>query len=199
MRRSRALFWFLAATAVAQALAACSAGGGASQVESSGPPLPMSTGDLGPIETPNTQGLKVGAQVGSLAPNFRLESPDGGAIALSDLRGKPVLLNFWATWCGPCRSEMPELQKTHQKMSEKLTILGMDVDETKAQVTAFRSELGVSFPMVIDKGQKGFNQYAPFGLPSTYLIDKVGVVRAVKFGPFTDEKDIAKSLEKVGL
>ena len=157
------------------------------------------SGDLGLIETPNPMGGKIGAKINEVAPNFRLSDTDGGTITLSDLRGKPVLLNFWATWCGPCRSEMPEMQSVYERLGGRLTILGVDLDETREEVLDFKEELGVTFPTVIDQGQTVFHHYSAFGLPATYVIDADGVIRNVKFGPFVSEDDIHKSLEKVGL
>ena len=163
------------------------------------PPADAVSTELGLLDTPSPAGVKVGTGIGRLAPNFRLENSEGGTIALSDLRGTPVLLNFWATWCGPCRFEMPELQALFGRMGDRLFILAVDLDESKGEVNNFKEELGLTFPTVLDDGQKVFDRYAPFGLPSTYLLDADGVIRGVKIGPFVSQDDIENSLEKIGL
>ena len=162
------------------------------------PPVDDST-QLGLLDTPNPSDIKVGTRIDRLAPNFRLENSEGGAIVLSDLRGTPVLLNFWATWCGPCRFEMPELQALHERLGDRLFLLAVALDESVGEVNEFKADLGLTFTTVIDDGQKVFDRYAPFGLPSTYMLDADGVIRAVKFGPFVGQDDINKSLEKIGL
>ena len=202
---------------VALVVTACSGGGSESASDGS----PVSTGGgagggttaladttqaLGLIATPGEgtldadgKELKVGARVGRLAPNFRLATPDGTPLALSDFRGKPVLINFWATWCGPCRFEMPELQAMHERLGDDLQVLAVDLDESSGDVRDFFEELGLTFTAVIDKDEDVANEYRLFGLPSTYIVDEDGIIRALKVGPFVDQDDLNKSLEKVGL
>ncbi|MFQ5873732.1 MAG: TlpA family protein disulfide reductase, partial [Dehalococcoidia bacterium] len=81
-------------------------------------PEPQVQAVLGIIESPNPDGLPIGPFIGGLAPNFRLETLDGDTLVLSDLRGKPVFLNFFTVWCGPCRFELPEMEKVHQKFGD---------------------------------------------------------------------------------
>ena len=134
--------------------------------------------------------------VGVTAPDFVLqEASTGRAIKLSELRGKPVVLNFWATWCGPCRSEMPAFQETYAKRgvggSNDLVILAVDVKESKDQVAYFQKQFGLTFPLVLDREGDVVSQYGAQGLPATYFIDKTGIVRSMSLGPvvgdlFTD-------------
>ncbi len=190
-------------------LVAAACGGGSGGSVSTAPPSLADQGQvspasveeltLGSIDTPPVRDLKVGARVGRLAPNFRLQTPDGTPLVLSDLRGKPVFLNFWATWCGPCRFEMPEIQALHERTGDKLVVVAVDQDESSSDVVNFFEELGLTFTAVIDKGNKVSNKYRLFGLPSTFIIDAEGVVQAIKVGAFANEDDINKSLEKVGL
>jgi peroxiredoxin len=154
---------------------------------------------LGPIETPSVSGAKVGVTAGSIAPNFRLERTDGSPMELASLRGRPVLLNFWATWCGPCRTEMPEFQRIHERLGDRLVVLSVNQRESPGQVEDFYKELGLTFPAVLDRRAKVAEAYRLFGLPGTYLIDARGVIQSVKFGPFADEADLLKTLEKVGV
>ncbi|MBF8299167.1 MAG: putative thiol-disulfide oxidoreductase [Dehalococcoidia bacterium] len=158
-----------------------------------------SVGGLGVVETPNPNGLKVGSQVGQLAPNFRLEDETGKVLTLSDLRGTPLLINFWATWCGPCRKEMPELQEISHTLEGRLTVLAVDVAESNSLVQEFKQELGLTLTTPIDRANKVAAAYNAFGLPASYVIDEDGVVRAVKIGPFVDGADVRKSLKSVGL
>ena len=133
------------------------------------------------------------------APDFTLKSLSGEEVSLSQHRGKYVLVNFWATWCGPCRFEMPEIQALHESLGDKLAILAIDLDETRGEVIDYKEDLGLTFPTVIDDGQKVWEKFSPLGLPSTYILDADGVIRAVKLGPFVSQDDISKSLQKVGL
>ncbi len=120
--------------------------------------------------------------VGHPAPDFTLPGLDGTLVSLSDLRGRPVVLNFWATWCGPCRAEMPELQAAADRFDGSLVVLGVDQGEDEATVSAFLQELGISFPIVLDKEQDVGNTYRIMGLPTTFFIDKNGMIQRVWTG-----------------
>ena len=155
--------------------------------------------ELGLIETLNPGNLSIGPQVGKLAPNFRLAKATGGTLALSDLRGKPVLLNFWATWCGPCLIEMPELQSVHERLGDKLTVLAANLGESSTRAQDYFDELGLTFTTVLDRDEEVYGGYRGFGLPTSVFIDAEGIVRAVKIGPFVNAEDINKSLARLGL
>lgn len=126
--------------------------------------------------------------VGELAPDFVVEAADGGVVRLSDLRGQTVVLNFWASWCGPCRAEFPEFQATHEeRLSEgDLTVLAVDalVLDTRAAALGFVEEIGATFPIAFDTEDGDIAQrYGVRGLPATFFIDRDGVVRAMNLGP----------------
>ena len=108
-------------------------------------------------------------------------------FTLANERGRFVLLSFWATWCGPCRVEMPEFQKAFVANPD-LTIVGVNNAETAEQVAAFRSELGLTFPLVLDSDASIQKQYAINAYPSTYLLDRDGAILAQHFGPLTAEQ-----------
>ncbi len=111
---------------------------------------------------------------GDLAPDFELQDMDGSSWRLSALRGKVVLLNFWATWCGPCRQEMPHLEKLHQRFSERgLVVLGIN-DEPLIQAREFLSERGMSYPNLHTPDGQVFRQYGIDALPTSLIIDRQG-------------------------
>ncbi|GIL12001.1 MAG: hypothetical protein BroJett038_07210 [Chloroflexota bacterium] len=129
---------------------------------------------------------EVGTAVGSLAPAFEASTAGGQTIRLADLRGQVVLLNFWATWCGPCRLEMPEFEAAFQKhKDESFTILAINNQETVQDVTGFGEEIGLSFPLVMDERGAIQRLYGIAGYPSTFILNREGVIIAQFFGPMT--------------
>jgi len=136
--------------------------------------------------------------VDSLAPDFELETVDGDLVRLSDLRGEVVALNFWATWCAPCRLEMPDLQARADAYGDRLTVLGVNFDETAEEVDAFRQEVGVRFPLLLDPGGEVQRLYRVLGYPTTFFIDSEGVIRIQHLGLMSAEQ-IDQYLEELGL
>ncbi len=124
------------------------------------------------------------------APDFTLPAVSGGALRLSDLRGKVVLLNFWATWCVPCRTEMPAIEALYQRYKARgLDVLAVNLDVlSTAGVEVFVKEVGITFPIILDPSWAAARAYRVFGLPTTYLIDRAGnvVVREVGERDWTD-------------
>jgi peroxiredoxin len=129
--------------------------------------------------------------IGERAPDFVLERLDGGVVRLSDYRGSTVVLNFWASWCPPCRAEMPDLEAVHQQRADRgdLVVLAVDKlnEDSRGAVSAFVDEFELSFPVAFDASNEVFDHYRIFGLPATYFIDAEGVVRARNFGPVFGE------------
>lgn len=116
--------------------------------------------------------------VGGPAPLFELETVDGQIIKLSDLKGKFVILNFWATWCVPCTKEMPEFQKAHQLLEDNnVEIIAINLGETKKKVDKFIQDYRLSFPVLLDKFGNVSEQYKVIGLPVTYFISPDGIIR----------------------
>jgi cytochrome c-type biogenesis protein len=129
---------------------------------------------------------EIGLEVGNRAPNFRTTTDDGETVALADLRGQAVLLNFWATWCGPCRIEMPEFEAAYTTHAgEGFTILAVNNMETPEQVRGFRDELALSFPLLLDESGAITSEYAVVSLPSTYVLNREGIIVARHFGALT--------------
>lgn len=129
------------------------------------------------------------AKVGEPAPDFALPTPDGEMIRLSDLRGQPVLVNFWATWCPPCKIEMPDIEALYQKYKDDgLEVIAVDQQESPAEVQAFFDEMNLSFQPVIDSTGEIFNIYRVVALPMSYFIDADGIVRFQHRGMMTGEQ-----------
>jgi thiol-disulfide isomerase/thioredoxin len=133
------------------------------------------------------QGLRgqgVGTAPKPLDPiEFELQDLKGKYIKLSGLKGKVVFLNFWATWCGPCRTEMPSMQRLYEQFKDQgLEILAVDLQEDKTRVQSFVKELGLTFTVLLDtKGTVGA-QYTARAIPTTYLLDRQGFVFARTVG-----------------
>jgi len=110
------------------------------------------------------------------APDFSLDSLDGKTYSLKELRGKWVIVNFWATWCVPCRAEMPGFQSLYEDYSDEIEILAVNNNETADVVADFRDEFGLSFPLLLDPSQITLSQYKVLGLPITVLVDPDGLI-----------------------
>ncbi|MBI4295732.1 MAG: redoxin domain-containing protein [Chloroflexi bacterium] len=120
---------------------------------------------------------------GRTAPDFRLTDLNGNTVTLSKLRGKTVFLNFWASWCVPCREEMPEIQKTYLKYKDKgVVIIGIDLFEPENDVRQFVRDGNYGWTFVIDKTQEVTSTYRVTGIPTSLFIDKNGVIRAMNTG-----------------
>ena len=118
-------------------------------------------------------------KVGDEAPNFQLRDLNGNMVALSQLRGKVVLVNFWATWCGPCRIEMPAMEQLYRSYSRKdFEILAVSTDPQGAAVTRpFQQEMGFTFPILHDAEYRVGLMYGARSLPMTFMVDRNGIVR----------------------
>lgn len=151
----------------------------------------------GGISPAATTPVKAIALVGQPAPDFELKNLAGETIRLSDFKGKPVLVNFWATWCAPCRAEAPELQRAAVEYKDKLVIIGvnMTTDDTPAQVPAFVEEYGLTFPIVLDETGEVSQAYQVIGLPTSIFIDQAGLIKDVRLGPINQAYIEAKLAE----
>jgi cytochrome c biogenesis protein CcmG, thiol:disulfide interchange protein DsbE len=132
------------------------------------------------------------------APNFTLQTVDGKTVSLADLRGKPVIVNFWASWCVPCREEFPLLVSAYARYSgQGLQIVGVIHDDGPQTATDFAKTYGATWPLVLDPGDSVWRAYNGALVPISYFIDRSGVVRVVSYGPpaagFMDQ-EIAKIL-----
>lgn len=121
--------------------------------------------------------------VSGIAPDFALQSRDGETVSLAGLRGQVVMINFWATWCGPCREEMPHLEALHQRYSALgFTLLGVNVEEDPENAEAWLEEMPVSFPILFDPENRVSVLYNVLAMPSTVLVDRQGNLRFLHHG-----------------
>ncbi len=128
------------------------------------------------------------AATGQPAPEYRAETLDGDSFVLAELAGEVVLLNIWATWCPPCRMEMPELQSLHRELFESgLRVIGVSVDAAGSDraVRTFLDDLGVDFQIVRDPAERVSTTFGAYGIPLTVLVDREGIIRWRHLGPIT--------------
>jgi len=135
------------------------------------------------------------------APDFSLPARDGGAVQLSELKGQVVMINFWATWCGPCRQEMPLLEQIHAKYEPLgFTLLGVNVEPDSAAATTWLKGVPVTFPILFDTRNAVAEQFGVMGMPSSVFVDREGRVRYVhrgyKPGDEAQYADLIRSLVK---
>ena len=122
-------------------------------------------------------------EIGYVAPDFSLRTSNGILINLHDLKGNPVFINFWATWCGPCVSEMPDIQTLYKKYKKfGLVIIGINQQESTSDVTIFASDYGITFPLLIDSSGKVNEAYRVNAIPKSFFIDREGVIREIYIG-----------------
>ena len=148
---------------------------------------------------PPAPGAALVPVVGAPAPDFTLAAIDGVSYTLSELRGQVVVLNFWATWCTPCRIEMPMLQARYERDRENgLIVLGVNFDEPAADVRLFGQELELSFPLLLDPGAGVQRLYRVRGYPSTFVVDREGKLVAEHIG-LMSESQFDEYLAQAGL
>jgi peroxiredoxin len=140
------------------------------------------------------------AMVGKPAPDFTLDSLEGPQTKLSALKGNVVILDFWATWCGPCIMAMPELSKYHDELKDKpVKLIGVNVGERKPQVAKFVKQHKVTFPIVLDTTETTAESFSVSGFPTTFIIDKEGVIRKVinAYAPGRNDRTIRQTVDQL--
>lgn len=133
----------------------------------------------------STGGSIPAPQQGFLAPNFLLPARGGGTISLEELRGQPVVINFWTSWCPPCQAEMPAMQRVHDEYQEQgLVIIGINAtnQDSMADAKTFLDQNNLSFPVAFDTGGRASYDYQVRSLPTTFFIDRQGMIREIIVG-----------------
>jgi cytochrome c biogenesis protein CcmG/thiol:disulfide interchange protein DsbE len=150
-------------------------------------PTAAATATLTPTTAAAVTVLAEAPYAGALAPDFSLITLDNQTVRLSDLRGRPVLLNFWATWCPHCQGEMAAKEAIHQRYGDQVTVLGVNVAEPADLVASSVPQYGITYPILLDQdGDVGNRLYRVTGFPTTLFITSDGVVGARHVGPLTE-------------
>ena len=134
--------------------------------------------------------------VGHPAPDFALTTLDGEPFTLSDADGMPVVLNFWATWCGPCRNELPALQDAAERYNDRILFVGVDQAEEADVVQSFVDEFGLTFPIPMDSDGAVGQRYNVRGLPTNFFIDSNGLIRNIWSGEM-NAITLAEQIEEI--
>jgi peroxiredoxin len=167
------------------------------------PPTPETVETTNPepsSEPEKVSAIEVGPQVGKLTPDFKFTDAEGKSVSLSDLRGKSIMLNFWATWCGPCKIEMPliqELAHDKEKADKGLVLLTVNGGESAETVRGFMKKYGFSFPVLLDIQKDIIRAYNVRAIPTTFFIGQDGIIREIKLGAFLSESELEQRLNTV--
>lgn len=152
-------------------------------------PQPEFEGPLPPVDP----------TIGNLAPSFVLTTLDGQTINLEDLRGRPVVVNYWVTWCIPCRDEMPAIETIQNEYRDQgLVVLSINgtKQDTLPDINQFLGEIDISFPVLLDQNEEVYNTYRVLFMPTSFFIDPRGVIQDIVLGS-TDEQGFRSRVEKL--
>lgn len=139
----------------------------------------------------NPTDAKVGITEGNVPPDFELMTLDGEKMSLSSLEGKKVILNFWATWCPPCRKEMPDMQKIHDDYEGEVVVAAVNLTSSEKNIDSvkrFVDELGLTFPVLLDEDGKINKQFEVLSYPTSYIVNEDGVITTKFAGAMTYEQ-----------
>lgn len=138
------------------------------------------------------------AAIGKAAPYFKLQNIEGQSVSLGDFQGNTVLINFWTTWCPPCRSEMPFLQEISEEWSDKgLTVLAIDIGETPDRVKGFMQSYNLALPVLLDTRRDVANKYGVSAYPTTFIVDKDGIIQRKIIGAFLNKEALEEVLSEI--
>ena len=133
----------------------------------------------------NAESPEIDIAIGNEAPNFKLTTLEGEEVQLSDYRGKKVFINFWATWCPPCRAEMPDMQKLYEEDKLDIEILAINITESEPSeenVKQFVEDFGLTFPILMDRNTEVASNYKVQAYPTSYMVDSKGIIRFIAPG-----------------
>jgi peroxiredoxin len=149
-------------------------------------------------KTATQSDVNVGNKIGFTAPDFTLPTVDGREISLSDYRGRPIILNFWASWCGPCRYEVPAFKAFYERYpEEQVVIIAVSTQDDPDSARGYSIADGLKFVIPVDPRGVVANLYNVRGLPTTFIIDENGVIKSIKIGPFLSVDEIEERLASV--
>ncbi|GAJ00628.1 unnamed protein product, partial [marine sediment metagenome] len=147
--------------------------------------------------TPPTTAVNTAPEVGALAPDFTLPTLNGLSVTLSNYRGKPVILNFWGSWCGYCRRQMPYLvEVSEERAKEGLEFLTVS-REDQTNLKEFMQQEGYIFVVALDSDSAVWESYQIGGIPHTFFIDSDGIIQSIRIGAFQNTSQILSELEKI--
>lgn len=131
----------------------------------------------------------VGIKRGNIAPDFQLETLEGETVTLSDFRGEKIMVNFWASWCPPCRAEMPDMQKVYEKYDATILAINLTSTETSEKdVKSFVDEFGLTFPILLDRNIEVADIYGIQPVPTSFFIDRQGRIANIVIGPMNEDR-----------
>jgi len=138
-------------------------------------------------------------RIGSTAPDFTLISLSGETVSLSDYAGRPVMINFWASWCPPCRAELPLLAAAHDRYQDQgFEILGVTVNDSAYGAQDFVDRIGATWPILLDDDGLAWTAYGGVGLPTSFFVDAAGLVQDARIGP-VNEAQLSAHLASIGI
>ena len=138
------------------------------------------------------------ARVGAPAPRVELPGLDGGRVRLADFRGRPLVVNFWASWCGPCVEEMPAFERAHQRLGERVAFLGIAQRDERGAAQALAARTGVTYPLAHDPAGRSFDAFGGLGMPATAFIRPDGTLAAVHTGQLSEERLLERTASLLG-
>lgn len=140
------------------------------------------------INSEEIKAAEIGTEVGNKAPNFSLKNMNNEEIALRDLEGQKVFINFWASWCPPCKAEMPDIEKLHENHGEDIKIIAVNLEEAKEKVEKYLENEDLNFTVLLDKNKNVANKYLIRAIPTSYFLNKNGIIIEKNLGVLSYEK-----------
>lgn len=138
--------------------------------------------------SPDVVQAEVGTETGMKAPDFTLTNINDQEVSLSDYRGQKVFLNFWASWCPPCREEMPDMQKLHEEYDNQVVILAVNIGESKSTAANFMMQNNLDFPVLLDNNKSTAQNYLVRGIPTSYFLNQDGIIKEKVVGAVSYQK-----------